>query len=291
MDISMTLPSMVAGNSRKQTAEWCRRIDAGPYASVAIGERIAFDNPEQLTTLSFAAALTDRVRLVPSIVILPMHAEITIAKQLATLDVLSDGRVTVGVGVGGREEDFVLSGGRSFGGRHGLLDEQVATMQAVWRGETPAGSSRPVGPSPVQPRLPLLSGSLGPKAIARAAVWADGVMGFTLDPLSEDLAGGFERVRGAWADAGRSEAPHLSTTFWYSLEDDGAEVIGRYAHEYLSIFGDDVASSMASLVTSHNEAAVRTALGRLEDAGCDEVFLVPTTHDISALDKLEALLG
>jgi alkanesulfonate monooxygenase SsuD/methylene tetrahydromethanopterin reductase-like flavin-dependent oxidoreductase (luciferase family) len=291
MDISMTLPSMVSGNSRAQTIEWCRRIDEGPYASLAIGERVAFHNPEQLATLNFAAALTDRVRLVPSIVVLPMHAEVMAAKQLATLDVLSGGRLTVGVGVGGREEDFVLSGGRPYAGRHGRLDSQVAAMRAIWAGEIPEGASRPVGPPPVQRRLPLLSGSLGPKAIARAAVWADGVMGFTLDPLTEDLAAGFERVRQAWGEAGRSEAPHLSTTFWYSLEDDGAEVIGRYAHEYLAIFGSEVASSMASLVTGHGSAAVRTALDRLADAGCDEVFLVPTTHDIAALDQLEDLIA
>lgn len=287
----MTLPSMAAGNDRAQTIEWCRRIDEGPYASLAIGERIAFHNPEQLTTLTFAAGLTERVRLVPSIVVLPMHAEVMMAKQLATLDVLSGGRLTIGVGVGGREEDFVLSGGRSFAGRHGRLDRQVAAMQAVWRGETPEGASRAIGPSPLQRPLPLLSGSLGPKAIARAAVWADGVMGFSLDPVNEDHAGVFDRVRQAWTDAGRSDPPHLSTSFWYSLEDDAAEVIGSYAYEYLSIFGDDVASSMASLVTGHGSAAVRIALDRLADAGCDEVFLVPTTRDISALDRLEDLLA
>src|SRR5258708_39647359 len=97
----MTLPTMVAHYDRRTAVDWCRRIDAGPFSSIAVGERVTFRNQDQMVTLSAAAALTDRVRVMATIVILPMHPVALIAKQAATLDVLSGGRLTLGVGIGG----------------------------------------------------------------------------------------------------------------------------------------------------------------------------------------------
>ena len=68
----MTLPTMASGMDRGIADEWCARIDEGPFRSIAVGERIAFDNLELLTTLSYAAARTERVRIAPTIVILPL---------------------------------------------------------------------------------------------------------------------------------------------------------------------------------------------------------------------------
>src|SRR5262245_54366309 len=109
MQIGMTLPTMVAGLDRQTILEWCRRVDAAPFSARAPGERIAFPNHEMVTALAAAAALTERVRIATSIVVLPMHGTGLVAKQLATIDVLSGGRLSVGVGVGGREEDYRAS--------------------------------------------------------------------------------------------------------------------------------------------------------------------------------------
>jgi alkanesulfonate monooxygenase SsuD/methylene tetrahydromethanopterin reductase-like flavin-dependent oxidoreductase (luciferase family) len=93
MQIGMTLPTMVAGLDRQTILEWCRRIDAGPFSTLAAGERIAYPNQEMLTTLAAAAAVTERVRIATTIVVLPMHGTGLVAKQLATIDVLSGGRL------------------------------------------------------------------------------------------------------------------------------------------------------------------------------------------------------
>lgn len=287
----MTLPTMVGRNDRAQTSNWCRRIDDGPFHALAVGERIAYPNLELMTTLGFAAAATERVMIEPTIVVLPAHPELLVAKQLASIDVLSGGRMVVGVGVGGRDEDFVAMGGRSVSGRHRRLDAQVATMRRVWDQEVLDGMSEPIGPKPVGP-MPLLSGSLGPKAVARASAWAAGVNGFSLDPVGEDWPATFERVREAWAAAGGSSRPYMATSFWYSVDEHhGPAVLQQYAEAYLAVFGEEMATAMASMTSASSVGAVLEALDRIEQAGGDEVFLVPTSTDLAHLDVLIDALG
>jgi alkanesulfonate monooxygenase SsuD/methylene tetrahydromethanopterin reductase-like flavin-dependent oxidoreductase (luciferase family) len=125
--------------------------------------------------LAAAAALTERVRLWTTLVVLPAHNAVQVAKDMASVDRLSDGRLTVGVGVGGRRQDFEAIGG-DFGHRWQRMDEQVATMRRIWAQEPPFEGSDPVGPPPVQVGgPPLVAGVMGPKALARAAQWAVGV--------------------------------------------------------------------------------------------------------------------
>src|SRR5690606_14580257 len=104
MKVGMNLPVMVPGLTRDLVREWCRRVDAGPFSSIAAGERIAFPNPEIMVTLSAAAAWTERVDVGFHVLVPPMHEAVLLAKQVATLDVLSGGRVCLGVGVGARHE-------------------------------------------------------------------------------------------------------------------------------------------------------------------------------------------
>src|SRR5688572_17406859 len=106
MDVGISLPTMAAGYGPTTTVDWARAIDAGPYSSVSTGERISFDNPDWVVALAAAAAVTERVRVIANVVVLPLHHPAMVAKQVATLDVTSNGRVTLGVGVGGRGHDF-----------------------------------------------------------------------------------------------------------------------------------------------------------------------------------------
>jgi alkanesulfonate monooxygenase SsuD/methylene tetrahydromethanopterin reductase-like flavin-dependent oxidoreductase (luciferase family) len=271
--------------------EWCAAIDDGPYRSLAIGERIAFDNLEMHTTLSYAAARTERVRLAPTLVILPMHPVALMAKKLATLDVLSDGRVDLVVGVGGRDQDYRCAE-RPFARRHQTLDEQVAELRRLWHGGAPHDGAPAVGPTPVQSGgPPIFASAMGPKSTARAARWADGNMGFTLGPNTDDHDAAFGAIRDAWAEAGRTEPPRLSTSFWYSLDENAADALQAYAYRYLEVFGHDGAEMMASMTTAAGIDAVAEGLARLEAAGCDEVYLVPTSTDPAQLADIATLAG
>ncbi len=226
----MTLPTMLP-HGRAEVLAWCRRVDEGPWASLAVPERITYPAHGLMPQLAAAAVLTERVRLWTTIVVLPARDAVMTAKELASVDVLADGRLTVGVGVGGREHDY-RAVGAPFGRRWDRLDEQVATMRRIWRGEPPFEGADPVGPPPVQAGgPPIISGALGPKAVARAARWAAGVDGAgTLDGDEAAVRQAFTMISDAWLAAGRTERPHLSTSIWYGLGPDAEDRLRAYAY-------------------------------------------------------------
>jgi alkanesulfonate monooxygenase SsuD/methylene tetrahydromethanopterin reductase-like flavin-dependent oxidoreductase (luciferase family) len=288
MKIGMTLPTMARGYTRDTTVAWCRQIEAGPYASLSAGERITYHNQEQLVILSAAAALTERVRIIATIVILPMHPVALVAKQAATLDVLSAGRFTLGLGVGGRAHDYQAAG-TTFDRRLPRLDESVAAIRRLWAGEVPFEGADPVGPAVVQPGgPPLWCSSFGPKSLARGSRWADGYAGFTVGGDRAELETTAATVRQAWLDSGRTVAPYLMGGGWFSLGPDAAERHRAYVEEYVRI--DPSMSFMADVATIVGDDAVRRALDNAEAAGYDEFMLVPTTTDLAELDRVEAVL-
>jgi len=292
MDISMTMPTMVP-HGRSDTLAWCRAVDDGPWASLAIPERVTYPSHAWCVELSAAAALTARVRLWTTIIVLPAHDAVDVAKQLASVDQLSDGRLTVGIGVGGREHDYRAING-SFDRRWARMDEQVATMKRIWAGEPPFEGADPVGPPPVQDGgPPFVAGVMGPKALARAARWAigvdDGSTVFGIDPAATEEA--FNRIRAAWAEAGRTDPPHISASLWYALGDGAETRLHDYGYSYMKIFGEDLAGVMAGMLGTNTPGSLRDSIATLEDLGCDEVFLVPTTADVTELDRTRDALG
>ena len=171
-------------------------------------------------TLSAAAVVTERVRLFANLVVLPAHPVAVVAKQLATLDQLSGGRLTVGVGVGGRGHDF-RAAERPREGRHATLDTQVAELRRLWAGEPPFPRADPVGPGARhRPTVPILAGAMGPKAMARAARWADGVSGFSIAGDVGEMAATFRLAEQAWTEAGRTTAPSRVSGCFYVLDGD-----------------------------------------------------------------------
>jgi len=286
VQIGMNLPVMVPGLDREPLIAWCRAIDAGPFSTLAAGERITFPNPEIVVALSAAAAVTERVRIMTNVIVLPMHDEIVVAKQLATLDVLSGGRVVAGVGVGGREEDYRAAGAEWGPGLLRRLEEQVARMRAAWAGEMVVpGALRPVEPAPVQiGGPPVLAGSLFPKSIRRAARWADGLAGFSMTAETAEIATAFDTARAAWRAAGRAQPPRLVTGCWFALGADTEARMAAYLRRYLNFLGRG-AEGVIRGVSTTSAPALRDALRRMADCGADEVLLVPTTLDLDELAR------
>ena len=210
---------------------------------------------------------------------------------MATIDVLSGGRLSVGVGVGGRDQDYAALG-IPFERRFARLDEQVAVMQRVWQGESGVDGVPPIGPTPAQPGgPPLLTASMGPKSLARSARWAAGLAGFDLGPDPAGVDATFRRAEEAWSAAGRTDPPWLSTSSWFALGDDAQERLSDYAYEYLSSFGDRAARAMAALCRLSDAGALRDNVAALRETGCDELVLVPTTADAEELDRLLAAVN
>lgn len=284
MDIGLSLPTMAPGYGPTTTVDWARGIDAGPFSSVSAGERITFSNPELFTTLAAAAAVTERVQVFVNLIVAPLHPTPLIAKQVATIDQLAGGRTTVAVGVGGRGHDF-RAADAPFEGRHARLDEQVAELRRLWAGEPPFPGADPVGPASVQPGgPPILAGALGPKAMARAAAWADGVTGFSVSGRKAEMATTFELAEKAWAEAERPAPRKVSGCFYAVGVDEPAETLRSFTHRYLAIFGEEFATAMADDCWVSSPDALRRLLDDAEEAGCDEVVLVPATVDLACLE-------
>lgn len=291
MKIGICLPYMEREYDRAVTLDWCRVADAGPFSSLSCGERIVGPTQDMRVLLSAAAALTQRVRIVPSLYVLPMHSAVRVAKELASLDVLSEGRVTVTVGVGGREHDY-RAVGAPYQRRFQRLDEQVEQMRRIWRGEPPFEGADPVGPRPVQDGgPPVIAGAMGPKGVARAAKWADGVYGFSMNGDAARVKGSFEAVRAAWQAAGRSDEPRQLTGFWYSLAPQDANAkLKTYVEDYLALFGSEVARAVAKSMVMSDEDAIRRGLDAIEELGCDEFFLVPATCELAEIERAAELV-
>jgi alkanesulfonate monooxygenase SsuD/methylene tetrahydromethanopterin reductase-like flavin-dependent oxidoreductase (luciferase family) len=294
----MTLPVMEPDlwvDGAEMLEAWCRAIDEGPFASLCFGERIAFDNPETLTLLGAVAAWTARVRLVTTVVVPQLHDPVLLAKSLATGDQLSGGRLTVGFGVGGREEDYRAVGADLGTQTIAGMAERVAVMRRVWAGEKVTDAVRPVGPPPRQAGGPeILVGTMGPRTIRHAAAWADGLAGVTLDLDVAATDALFEIARTAWRDAGRG-SPRLTTSFWVAL-DDGNGSARRQVHQhlrhYMNWLPPDLVDAMAPTTGfAGTEAELHDVLRGFEGIGTDEVHLIPTGSDVDLVHRVADLVG
>ncbi|MEV5000734.1 LLM class flavin-dependent oxidoreductase [Nocardioides sp. LML1-1-1.1] len=283
----MTLPVMEPDVTPELLRDWAERIDAGPFASLCFGERVVFDNPDVLTLLGAVAAWTSRVRIGATVVVPQLHEPVLLAKALATADRLCAGRLSVGLGVGGREEDYAAVGADWSTRTMGEMARRAATLREVWAGGE-------VGPRPHRPGGPeLLVGTLGERTLRHAARWADGLAGMTLDAGVEETARLFAVARDAWAERGRP-APRLTTSFWFALAetapDPRAQVHAHLRH-YMSWLPADLVDALA--VTA-GFAGTLDELGALLDRfaaiGADEVQLIPTDGDPRQVDLVADLL-
>jgi len=292
MKIGVCLPYMKAGLDREDYLAWFRAIDDGPFHAVSCGERVHGPTYDMRVVLSAAAAVTNRVEITPTLYVLPMHSATRVAKEVTTLDILSGGRVnSVAVGYGGREKDYAALGAR-FEGRYGRMDRQVEEMRRVWRGEEIIEGGGVIGPTPRDPAGPrLLAGAMGPKSIERCSRWADGLYAWSGNGEKEELANTFNMAEQAWQRSGRERAPYRMGGFWYTLADNGQRKLYDYVYEYLAIAGPEIATMMAESVHRSTPDAVLEALDNAEAAGCEELFLVPATAELSEIDRLADLLA
>lgn len=290
MEIGMNLPVMAPGLDRESFLKWCQRVDSGPFASIAAGERISFYNPDITVALAGAATLTKRVKIIGGVFVPMLHHPVMLAKQLATIDVLSGGRLVAGLGVGGRDQDY-QSVGAPLGKRLTRLAKSVETMRSVWGGQPVVEGALPVGPAPVQEGGPkLLAGSLMVESIEVASKWADGLCGFSFGPARPEMELQFEAARRSWKGRGRP-APWLGTGFWYALGPDARGQLEAYLDRYLNFMAPIARDSVKQICVVTTPQALKDAVQQAKDAGADDVLLVPTTSDPDDVHRVADILG
>jgi alkanesulfonate monooxygenase SsuD/methylene tetrahydromethanopterin reductase-like flavin-dependent oxidoreductase (luciferase family) len=295
MQVGMTLPVMEPDLDAATLRAWCEAIDEGPFSSLCFGERLAFDNPDALTLLGAVAAWTSRVRIVTTVIVPQLHDSVMLAKALATGDVLSGGRLTVGLGVGGRDEDYRAVGAQLSTRTMAGLRERAEVLKRVWRGERVTDAVLPVGPLPVQPGgPPLLVGTMGTRTTQDAAHWADGLAGVSMDLDLTEMARLFDVARTAWSAAGRP-TPWLATSTWFALDDgDGSArtQVHQHLRHYMNWLPPDLVDALArNAGFAGTDAQLLELLTRLEAVGVDELHLIPTGADVAQVHRVAALLG
>ena len=289
----MTMPVMEPDLDAAVLKQWAKVIDEGPFSSLCWGERVAFANPDSLTLLGAVSAWTDRVRLVTTVVVPQLHDPVLLAKALATGDMLSGGRLTVGLGVGGRHEDYVAAGADPSTQTMRQMADRVAVMKRVWSGEKVTDSVLPIGPPPVQSGGPeLLVGTIGPKTVRSAATWAAGLAGTTLDLDVAKQNELFDVARSAWAQAGRP-APHLATSFWFALGDQetARAQVHHHLRRYMNWIPAEFVDAMAPTTGwAGTEDELVEVLRRFAEIGTDEVHLIPTSSDVGQLRRVAEVI-
>ena len=111
MDVGIGLPNAVPDTEGRTLVDWARRADEAGFSTLGTIGRLVYPNYEELIALAAAAAVTSRIRLTTSVLLAPLHTNTALfAKQAASLDRISGGRLVLGLGIGGREDDFAASG-------------------------------------------------------------------------------------------------------------------------------------------------------------------------------------
>jgi alkanesulfonate monooxygenase SsuD/methylene tetrahydromethanopterin reductase-like flavin-dependent oxidoreductase (luciferase family) len=229
MDVGIGLPNSVRGVDRAGIVEWARRAEAAGFSSLGTIDRIVYANYESLISLAAAAAVTERIRLVTDILLAPLRSNTALlAKQAATIDSLSGGRLVLGLAPGGRPDDYAVSG-VDFHSRGRMFDRQLDELMRLWAGEGGVGPAAPNG------RPALLIGGTSDAAFRRAARYGDGWTqgGGHPDAFGDATA----KLRAAWEAEGREGRPRTMALFYYALGDRAEEQAARTLGDYYAFLG------------------------------------------------------
>ena len=286
MKTGVGLPATIPGVSGLQVLDWAKKVDVGPFSSLGILDRLVYPNYEPLITLAAAAAVTRRVRLMTTILIAPLRNAGVLAKQAATLDAISSGRLTLGLAVGSRIDDFAAAPA-SYQDRGRRFGQQLELIKRVWAGEPVGDEVGPIGPPPYQAGGPeLLIGALSPAAIRRVGRWADGFIAAVAPPdFVQQL---YSVAEEAWQAQGKPGKPRLVVGVYYRLGPDPVERSEAYIRDYYTGMG--MADHVAQSVLAGPEA-IKEAIEGYEAIGVDEVVLWPTLSDLDQVDRLAEIVG
>jgi alkanesulfonate monooxygenase SsuD/methylene tetrahydromethanopterin reductase-like flavin-dependent oxidoreductase (luciferase family) len=280
MDVGIGLPNAVPGTTGEQLTEWAMKAESAGFSTLGTIDRIAYPNLDPLLSLTSAAAVTSRIGLTTSILIGPMRRSAgLVAKQAASLQKLSDGRLTLGIAVGGREDDYAATDAE-FGSRGQEFDQMLDELNSIWEGSSEIAIGPDVSSKP--PRL-IIGGSID-KTYERAAKHGAGWIAGGGPP--EMFGEGKSKTEAAFADAGRDEKPHNMALAYFSLGDDGEKHAEEYLLDYYEFLGD-----MAKMIAGSAAKDAETAAGYVkafEEAGCDELILFPCNPDPAQVDLLAA---
>lgn len=283
MKVAIGLPTTIPGVQGREVIEWARRAEAAGFSGLGTIDRLVYQNYESLVSLGAAAAVTERIGLITSIAVLPYRQNAALAaKQAATLQRLSDGRLVLGVAPGGRPDDYE-AGGVPFENRGRRFDEMLDDMKRIWAGEE-RGIAGGVGPDVSDHPPQLIIGGQIDAAFRRAARYGDGYIAGGGQP--EYVPPSIEKLEAAWREAGRDGEPRKLALAYFSLDDDPESQARKTIGHYYAFAGDY--QDMVVAGVAKGEDAVKERVRAFEAVGCDELIMFPASSNPEQVDRLAA---
>jgi alkanesulfonate monooxygenase SsuD/methylene tetrahydromethanopterin reductase-like flavin-dependent oxidoreductase (luciferase family) len=279
MKIGIGLPNQVRDVRPTVIPEWASQAEKAGFSTLGTVGRIAYPGVMDTVALAAAAGATSTIGLISNVLLATVWPPVILAKEAAGIDGVSGGRLTLGLGIGGRPDDFVAEGAGPTGlGKR--LDHDIEVYRDVWSGKPVGGGENAAVPQGTR-QVPMMFGGFAPLALERMARWGEGYIGGSM-PASM-VADAFDRARAAWKEAGREGSPRLLAIAYFALGDIDQ---GRNnVHDYYSNFGEEMADAVATGVHGTPDA-VHGAAKAFEDIGADELIFNPATADIDDIARL-----
>src|SRR5919109_3322492 len=283
MKVAIGLPTTIPGAEGHDVIEWARRAEAAGFSGLGTIDRLVYPNYESLVALGAAAAVTERIGLVTSILILPFRQNAAlVSKQAATIQKLSGGRLVLGVAPGGRPDDYE-AGGVPFETRGARFEQMLDDMKRIWAGEE-RGTAGAIGPDVSDDPPTLVLGGQIDAAFRRAAQYGAGWISGGGPP--EYFPPAIEKLEAAWHDAGRDGEPRKLSLTYFSLDDDPESQVRKTIGDYYAFAGDY--REMVVTGAAKGEDAVKERVRAYEEVGCDELVMFPASSNPEQVDRLAA---
>ena len=284
---------VVAGGSRDGVLASAQRAEELGFDSLWVGDHVSFHIPilESLTLLSFIAAATERIRLGTAVFLVPLRQPVTIAKVTSTLDLLSGGRLTLGVGVGGEFPPEFEASGVPVSERGARTDEAIGILRRLWSEDRVEhrGVHFDFGPISIDPKPiqnggpPVLVGGRRSPALRRAGQLGDGYISHMASP--DRYQTNLKAIQSHARAAGRPEQEFGTAAFLFMLLDDCYEsalerAAASLGHMYRTPFRD-AAQKYCLLGKPEN---CLEQLQRFAGAGCRHFILAPLADSAATIE-------
>ena len=283
MDIGIGLPNAVLRAGGDQVLAWARRAEERGFSTLATVDRVNYPTYDSLIALAAAAGATQRIGLTTNVLLGPVYEPLILARQTASLALLSGGRFRLGLGIGARADDFQASG-KDFSDRGKRFDALLETLHAAWRGDDLVASvgTAPTSLVPSAVDIPVLIGGQPRFAAPRAAKWN---AAWTIGGGGLELIGkGIAVFREEWERAGGEGEPRFVARVDFSLGEDLVGESRENLRTYYSFVGAYVDGVVESAARTPDE--VRVAIDGYAALGVEELVFSPTATDVAQVDRL-----
>jgi alkanesulfonate monooxygenase SsuD/methylene tetrahydromethanopterin reductase-like flavin-dependent oxidoreductase (luciferase family) len=278
MKIGIGLPNQVRDVRPTIIPEWAALAEEAGFSTLGTVGRIAYPGVMDTVTLAAAVGATKRIGLISNIMLSTVWPATLFAKEIAGIDGVSGGRLTLGIGAGIRPDDFVVPG-LGTQGRGRRMDADLEVYREVWSGAPVGGGSNPAVP-PGTRQVPLLFGAMAPLAFSRMARWGQGYIAGSVP--AEIAAGAFDQARAAWREEGREGEPRLVGIAYFALTDP--DTGRRKVGDYYAGAGEFTELVMKGMNTTPDD--LRATVKAFGDIGADELIFNPTTDELDDVRHL-----